>query len=197
MTAPHAWYVTLDFSGAIASVDPDQAMDKLAKSRVTMTEGPGRLGFSLVVKAASPIAAASKGATLIQKTLRQPGDLEAVEVVSVEDGDKALEQRNYPDLVGVSEVAELLGVSRQRVSELAKVDYFPKPLAHLKSGPVWDRVSLTHFLEDWDRSPRRKAGRPRKTAAADSREPSRHMTMAARADVHRASAGYRDRADLP
>src|SRR5579883_2427966 len=52
----------------------------------------------------------------------------------------------------------LLKVSRQRVSALAKTEYFPAPLARLSSGPVWDRTSLTHFLEAWDRTPRRKPG---------------------------------------
>ncbi len=106
--------------------------------------------------------AAEKGAKLFLAALKRVTRLEAVEVKSVDDFDKELERPNYPQLVGVSEVAALLGVSRQRVSELARAEYFPKPLAHLAAGPVWDRASLTHFLETWERTPRRKRGRPKK-----------------------------------
>lgn len=40
-------------------------------------------------------------------------------------------------LAGVREVAELLGVSRQRVSQLAEKPDFPKPLDRIAAGPVW------------------------------------------------------------
>lgn len=41
------------------------------------------------------------------------------------------------DLMGTSEVAALLGVSRQRVLVIARQTGFPKPLAVLKMGNVW------------------------------------------------------------
>jgi hypothetical protein len=66
-----------------------------------------------------------------------------------------------PDaLLGVAEVAELLGVSFQRVSELRPKSGFPGPVARLAAGPVWSRRSLERFLRDWDRKP----GRPRRAA---------------------------------
>ena len=61
---------------------------------------------------------------------------------------------------GVSEVASLLGVSRQRVAELRAKEGFPAPIAEVSSGPVWKVSSLNLFLRDWARKP----GRPRKTA---------------------------------
>lgn len=61
---------------------------------------------------------------------------------------------------GVSEVARLLGVSRQRVAELRSKAGFPSPIAELSSGPVWTVSSLTLFLRDWARKP----GRPRKAS---------------------------------
>lgn len=42
-------------------------------------------------------------------------------------------------LVGVHEIAALLGVSRQRVHQLAARKDFPKPLAVLHAGKVWRR----------------------------------------------------------
>ena len=60
--------------------------------------------------------------------------------------------------LGVSEVAKLLGVSRQRVSELRTSEAFPAPVAEIAAGPVWKGSSLRRFVETWERRP----GRPRK-----------------------------------
>lgn len=50
-------------------------------------------------------------------------------------------------LVGVAEIADLLGVSRQRVHQLAAREDFPRPLAVLVMGSVWDRKTV----EEWAR----------------------------------------------
>lgn len=90
--------------------------------------------------------------------------LPALPIVSVQirtwaEAQKDLEEPNYPELLGVGELAELLEVSRQRASELAGQSTFPAPLARLKAGPVWDKSSIMGFLETWHR----KAGRPTKS----------------------------------
>ncbi|MDP9225470.1 MAG: hypothetical protein M3P18_16835 [Actinomycetota bacterium] len=69
------------------------------------------------------------------------------------------EPRRY---AGLSEVADLLGVSRQRVAQLRTKRGFPAPIAELRSGPVWDVSSLGLFLAEWDRRP----GRPRRARSA-------------------------------
>ncbi len=51
------------------------------------------------------------------------------------------------ELVGVAEIAELLGMSRQRVHQLAKRDDFPRPIAVLSAGAVWERRDV----EKWAR----------------------------------------------
>ncbi len=50
------------------------------------------------------------------------------------------------DLVGVWEVAELLGVSRQRVHQLLR-DHadFPESVAELKAGKVWLRRDIVNW----------------------------------------------------
>jgi len=50
-------------------------------------------------------------------------------------------------LVGITEIAQMLGVSRQRVGQLAKSDGFPTPAVTLAAGPVWDRSAI----EKWAR----------------------------------------------
>lgn len=62
-------------------------------------------------------------------------------------------------LVGTKEVATILGVSKQRITQLADQHRdFPRPLACLASGPVFCALSVAEFLRSWDRRP----GRPPK-----------------------------------
>lgn len=48
-------------------------------------------------------------------------------------------------LMGVAEVATLLGVSRQRVTQLAKQEDFPAPAAALAAGPVWESADVERW----------------------------------------------------
>jgi predicted DNA-binding transcriptional regulator AlpA len=53
------------------------------------------------------------------------------------------------ELLGVTEVAELLGISRQRVQQLTERDPdFPAPAETLARGRVWRRSDI----EDWARA---------------------------------------------
>ena len=51
------------------------------------------------------------------------------------------------DLVGTSEIAELLGVTNQRVHQLAEQEGFPEPVAVLAAGRIWERADV----EAWAR----------------------------------------------
>jgi hypothetical protein len=64
---------------------------------------------------------------------------------------------------GVTEVAETLGVSRQRVSKLRERADFPDPIGVLAQGPIWDLTAV----EAWNGSGSRSStpGRPRADAA--------------------------------
>lgn len=47
------------------------------------------------------------------------------------------------DLVGVQEIAKLLGVTRQRVDRITRTHKdFPTPVAELASGRVWKRADI-------------------------------------------------------
>jgi predicted DNA-binding transcriptional regulator AlpA len=65
-------------------------------------------------------------------------------------------------IVGVAEIADMLGVSRQRVDRILKAhDDFPEPEAQLTAGRIWSRRAI----EDWLAAhPERRPGRPRKGA---------------------------------
>jgi hypothetical protein len=87
-------------------------------------------------------------------------DLEALHVQT----DAALEREvntPAPGLIGLSEIAGILGVSKQRVGQLRAREDFPAPVAELAAGPVWQRQMLDRFIRDWPR----RSGRPAKASA--------------------------------
>ncbi len=79
------------------------------------------------------------------------------EVLTATELDRQNALPSLPELVGVAEVAELLKVSRQRASALARSESFPSPVVALRSGPVWTRASVNRFVESWRRRPGRTA----------------------------------------
>jgi predicted DNA-binding transcriptional regulator AlpA len=65
-------------------------------------------------------------------------------------------------LVGIPEIGQLLGVSRQRASKIIHtVDDFPEPLAHLSGRRIWFREDI----EKWAQSHPRRPGRLAKKSA--------------------------------
>jgi hypothetical protein len=52
------------------------------------------------------------------------------------------------DIIGVAEAADVLGVSKQRVSQLQIEDAdFPTPVGYPRSGPVWLRTVIEDYRE--------------------------------------------------
>ncbi|WP_331741439.1 hypothetical protein OG760_37685 (plasmid) [Streptomyces sp. NBC_00963] len=53
--------------------------------------------------------------------------------------------------VGVTEIGELLTVSRQRANKLVARPDFPPPIAQTKAGRVWERAAVVAWEKNWDR----------------------------------------------
>lgn len=54
----------------------------------------------------------------------------------------------HEDLVGIYEIAEMAGKSRQAVANWrARLSNFPKPVAELKAGPVFNRSEVKAWLD--------------------------------------------------
>jgi predicted DNA-binding transcriptional regulator AlpA len=86
------------------------------------------------------------------------------------------------ELVGPAELAQLLGVSRTRVVQISSDERFPKPLAELSMGKVWDLAEVRKWADERGRTllplaavPGRAAGHAKATprAAGASRGPHR------------------------
>jgi predicted DNA-binding transcriptional regulator AlpA len=86
----------------------------------------------------------------------------AGEAITTAEADRRLDEPTIPDLVSGVEAAEILGVSRQRVHQLAAENpTFPPAVARLASGSVWLRSGVEGFARTWTRKP----GRPAKAGA--------------------------------
>jgi hypothetical protein len=62
--------------------------------------------------------------------------------------DAVLIVEETPDLVGVTEAAEILGWDRRRVVTYVARGAFPRPLASLAGGRVWRRDDVEAFARD-------------------------------------------------
>jgi predicted DNA-binding transcriptional regulator AlpA len=88
-------------------------------------------------------------------------------VLEREEYDRRADEPTLPEVVSAPEVAELLGVTRQRVHQLlASKPTFPEPLFRLGSGPVWSVDAIRSFDSKWDR----RSGRPRAIPEFDDDE---------------------------
>ena len=168
------WSVRLEAAGA----EPyDQALlgellDRLAGRDAAVTGSPEepsddliRYGARLSVCAAEPVEALVLARELFQSAARAIGlpswPLHQVEVVTERDLDAELVRPAFPELYGMAELAERLGVSRQRASIVSGKPDFPRPVAVLKATPVWTAGSVARFLRAWQR----RAGRPARRLA--------------------------------
>jgi len=133
-------------------------LDRLEGRGPVMSVGQREVGVRFNVWAPDVRAAAVEALNVFDEVLPDLRPVE-VEVIAVEEQERQLQESNVPDLLGVAEIADALGVSKQRVSELAAQESFPVPIARLRSGPVWQRSALARFMSSWNRRPgRRPAG---------------------------------------
>lgn len=90
------------------------------------------------------------------------------------------------ELSGVAEIADILGVSRQRAFQLTGREDFPDAVADLASGPVFTTPSIHEFKRRWE--PTRRAGRPARTPATgapvDHTDPPRQRGKTTPAAAH-------------
>ncbi len=94
------------------------------------------------------------------------GTRQTAERATVQNRDNALLRQEFAGmvvlmtshLVGLSEIATMLGVSRQRAGQIVgDYDDFPPPVAELASGRIWE----TETVEAWANAhPVRPPGRP-------------------------------------
>jgi hypothetical protein len=166
MMSEHDWIVHAEAAGA-AGVVTEDALDVLMDAleerggAVSMAQDGSRYSatFSLLPNEGDAVEDVTRvGARVIQAAAARAelADLGLVrfEVMTGDEQDAELAEPLIPELVGNSEIADILRVSRQRANQLTKRPNFPAPVARLVAGPIWTRTSIERFLEEW------RAGKP-------------------------------------
>jgi hypothetical protein len=165
-TTPVEWNAEITIRPAKGGVFDQTIADDLLKlvreAEPAIAYSPVALTIDFGVEAEYSGDAFARALELIRpagRAIRFPFTLERVQIETLEELARRVEEPNVPELIGVSEAADLLGVTKQRISELARNDWFPPPLVDLAAGPVWAKISLEQFRGRWARKP----GRPRKS----------------------------------
>lgn len=168
MTA-REWSVHIEVTHGLRDEESRQVLERvlevLAPESAAGSAGAGMLDVQLSVEADSIVTAATQALRVFTNALRKAGSprrygIMAMDVETAEHLEARLRQPD-PPMVGISELAQLLGVTKQRASQLAQRRDFPAPYQQLASGPIWRKGDLSRFMEEWSRRP----GRPTKTPA--------------------------------
>lgn len=136
------WQVHLEVPGTVPydSFNVDDILDRLKPWYATISCRGYELGVMMTVKAPSPAEALAKGLRIVK---RAAPTAMTTHLLNAEV--RPMEFAADPDYLGVSELAEYLGVSCTRLAQLADAPGFPKPLAQVRSGPVWERATFMHY----------------------------------------------------
>lgn len=167
---PVEWSVELRIAHTISPDElidaTDDLLEQLASHSASASNGPGTITVRLTVQAKTPVGAVQKAMLAVGdafNALDRVHQLQTItrsQVETMEELEARLAHPPVPEIIGVAELAEMLHVSKQRVSYLAHASTgFPKPFTVLASGPVWIKPNVLRFVETWVRRPR---GRPRK-----------------------------------
>jgi len=173
------WSVGIDIAHRL---EPGEKLDllvvdllqKMQRHSASAAHDAVTLSVRLSVEANSAEAAIRKAlgalATSLPRVgLAMPIEISRVEVETAEELERRLQIPDVPELAGVAEVSRILGVTKQRVSELLRSRSFPRPIAELEASPVWRSSSIIRFAQHWERKP----GRPRKVIESYAEKPRR------------------------
>jgi predicted DNA-binding transcriptional regulator AlpA len=128
----------------------DQLMDLLGKHDGVVASGSGRWDATISTEAPDPISAATMAAEIVDSMAVKSGmprwPIVRIDAVHLDVLEEEIARPMLPELVSVPEAAEILGVSPQRVHELAADGRgFPKPVYELKAGKMWLHAAIEAF----------------------------------------------------
>ncbi len=139
----------------------DEAAERWDATIANRADGPG---FTLTIELdeTDTIAAARTAAQFIRTRLGKAaaGQVTDLRVCTPEQIETEALRPDFPPLASAADAAEILGVSRQRIHQLAASNTrFPAPVARVGTGPLWTVPAIEHFARIWERRPGRPAAR--------------------------------------
>lgn len=157
----HQWSVSVT-APVPEDVDIDAQAVVAEKMRATLTHDGARHLLTVDYRVIAPTLRKATDEAL-RAARELPAKPTRLRVLPLDDWHAEQAAPQPRDLVGAAEAALVLGVSRQRVGQLAERSDFPVPIARLSAGPVWTRASIEAFDKSWSR---KITGRPRRSAAS-------------------------------
>lgn len=155
------WVITFTFDVDSQTETMDQWESRLEGFDASVARIPGR-GVDVTVYAPGDLTmfdALNKTINEVAHVV-QSGPPIGLEVVTELEHARRAGAPTMPELMSAAEIADELGVRRQRVHQLRATPAFPAPLAELRGGAVWDATAVRKFAEGWTRKPGRPRGRP-------------------------------------
>lgn len=157
MTTDTAWHVRVDMPAAdVDDVHGLELLDALGDLHPGLIPTSDALMVTVTVEAATLRQAIATALQRVETTIG--GKAHGVEAITLDEIERRLTEPVIPDLVGYIEIADMLGVSRQRARQLADAAGFPPAVVTTASGPLRVRAAV----EEWAKTWRRQGGRPRK-----------------------------------
>ena len=143
-TVKTEWTVTIEGRPAKV-VDPEDILDELAEFSPAVQFGNGLLSTTATRRANSPIEAYDYIYEVLNP-LTGKLEIELVEIKATQRQDRDLEVSNLPELVGLAEIADMAGTTRQRVFQMTANRGFPFPVMELRSGRLWNKAAIESYL---------------------------------------------------
>ncbi len=158
-------YLTYTAPG-LAPADTDALRDTLGAAALVYDPNSGRLQITLELGADTLEAAA---AAALRTAAAATGLLKPTRLYVLPTTDAAAETAHPApldlDLIGITQIADELGVSRQRAGQLADDADFPEPVLNPPSGRLYTRASVRAFKRHWTET-RNPRGGPRRRRPA-------------------------------
>lgn len=158
------WSVTHTFDGIKAEselIDLDARLEQI--SGWSAAPHVGQWVTTLDVDARDRLEAVAAAERLLERVGVDVDDAVGVEVYTWDEVERRSERGGLPELVGPAEAAEILGVSRQRIHQLANQPSFPEPLVKVKMGTLWAATAIEAFAQRG-----RRPGRPAPSHTGDA-----------------------------
>lgn len=165
MTETDDWVLTFAFPYDLDDTDLDRLNAALDEHDGSVACTPG-YGITVTVWVGGEIDmldAACQAKEFVAAVVHE--DPTGMEILREQEYTHRAEAPTMPELMSAAEIADELGVSRQRVHQLRENSAFPTPLAELRGGAVWDARAVRAFGSDWERRP----GRPRAAVSGAER----------------------------
>ncbi len=158
------WVITLSYDRNASMEEMDRWTRQLESYDASVARIPSRGVVDVTVHAPAHMDMWDAGRKLADEVEHVVGGLpSAVEIITEQELYRRAAEPTLPELMSAAEIADELGISRQRVHQLRSTAGFPAPLADLRGGAVWDASAIRNFARAWERKP----GRPRTGAARD------------------------------